>query len=178
MMHHYGYSIKRGVLPFIRGTWYRLSTAIRCNIENGYAALTLLTMKTWRHLTVEKQIKQHADTWLKEKYGMLTFDDYQTSAKGTAIYPRQYRLIYPALGLAGEAGEVANKIKKIVRDGEVMMPPDWKEQVASEIGDVLWYCAALASDLDIPLSKIAGQNKTKLENRQKNNTLQGSGDNR
>ena len=118
MMHHYGYSIKRGVLPFIRGTWYRLSTAIRCNIENGYAALTLLTMKTWRHLTVEKQIKQHADTWLKEKYGMLTFDDYQTSAKGTAIYPKQYRLMYPALGLAGEAGEVANKIKKIVRDGE------------------------------------------------------------
>ena len=112
MMHHYGYSIKRGVLPFIRGTWYRLSTAIRCNIENGYAALTLLTMKTWRHLTVEKQIKQHADTWLKEKYGMLTFDDYQTSAKGTAIYPKQYRLMYPALGLAGEAGEVANKIKK------------------------------------------------------------------
>ena len=135
-------------------------------------------MRIWRKVTVEKQIKQHADNWLKEKYGMLTFDDYQPSAKGTAIYPKQYSLMYPALGLAGEAGEVANKIKKIVRDGEGKMPPDWKEQVASEIGDVLWYCAALASDLDISLSKIAGQNKSKLEHRQKNNTLQGSGDNR
>jgi|TARA_R110000824_G_scaffold305853_1_gene493609 NTP pyrophosphatase (non-canonical NTP hydrolase) len=127
---------------------------------------------------VENQIKHLADNWLKEKYGMLTFDDYQFAAQKTAIYPTEYKLMYPALGLAGEAGEVANKIKKIIRDGESKMPPDWKEQVASELGDVLWYCAALANDLEIPLSTIAGQNRVKLMERQKNNTLQGSGDNR
>jgi len=109
---------------------------------------------------------------------MLTFDDYQETARKTAVYPSNYKLTYPALGLVGEAGEVANKIKKIIRDGETKMPPDWKDQVASEIGDVLWYCAALASDLDISLGRIAGQNRAKLEERMQNNKIHGSGDKR
>ena len=88
------------------------------------------------------------------------------------MYKRQ------ALGLVGEAGEVANKVKKLIRDGEDTMPHDWKEQLASEIGDVLWYCAALASDLDMSLSVIAKQNKDKLEARLKKGTIQGSGDKR
>ena len=124
------------------------------------------------------KLKEEAEQFLKEKYSMSDFNAYQRSASRTAIYPEQHKILYPALGLAGEAGEVANKVKKLIRDGPDKRPETWREDIASEIGDVLWYCAALASDLDIPLSKIAGQNKTKLEHRQKNNTLQGSGDNR
>ena len=64
--------------------------------------------------------------------------------------------------MAGEAGEVANKVKKIIRDGTENLPEDWKDQLASEIGDVLWYCAALSNDIGIPLALIAAQNRDKL----------------
>lgn len=113
-----------------------------------------------------------------EESKSLNFNDYQKIAKTTAIYPDEYKIIYPALSLVGEAGEVANKVKKIVRDGEDKMSSDWKQQLASEIGDVLWYCAALASDLNMSLGAIASQNKDKLEARLKKGTLQGSGDKR
>ena len=113
-----------------------------------------------------------------EESKSLNFNDYQKIAKTTAIYPDEYKIIYPALSLVGEAGEVANKVKKIVRDGEDKMSSDWKQQLASEIGDVLWYCAALASDLNMSLGVIASQNKDKLEARLKKGTLQGSGDKR
>ena len=127
---------------------------------------------------MKSSLEQSAINWLKERYAMLDFNDYQKIAKTTAIYPEQYKITYPALGLVVEAGEVANKVKKIVRDGEDNMPSDWKEQLASEIGDVLWYCAALASDLNMSLGVIAAQNKEKLEARLKKGTLQGSGDKR
>ena len=123
-------------------------------------------------------LKQEAEQFLKDKYDMVDFNSYQRSASKFAIYPPQHKLIYPALGMASEAGEVANKVKKLIRDGEDTMPHDWKEQLASEIGDVLWYCAALASDLDMSLSVIAKQNKDKLEARLKKGTIQGSGDKR
>ena len=109
---------------------------------------------------------------------MSDFRSYQLSAATTAIYPDQYKILYPALGLAGEAGEVANKVKKIVRDGPDNMPKDWRDQLASEIGDVLWYCAALATDLNLSLSTIAAQNEEKLRRRKEQDTLGGSGDNR
>ena len=124
------------------------------------------------------ELQAEAEQFLKEKYSMSDFNSYQRNASSTAIYPDQHKIIYPALGLAGEAGEVANKVKKLIRDGEDTMPHDWKEQLASEIGDVLWYCAALASDLDMSLSVIAKQNKDKLEARLKKGTIQGSGDKR
>ena len=82
------------------------------------------------------------------------------------------------MGLAGDAGEVANKVKKIIRDGPESMPEDWREQLASEIGDVLWYCAALATDLNLTLGMIAGQNEAKLSRRKEQGTLSGSGDKR
>ena len=113
-----------------------------------------------------------------EESKSLNFNDYQKIAKTTAIYPDEYKIIYPALGLVGEAGEVANKVKKIIRDGEDKMSPDWKQQLAYEIGDVLWYCAALASDLGIKLGDIASHNRDKLEARLTKGTLQGDGDNR
>jgi len=80
--------------------------------------------------------------------------------------------------MAGEAGEVANKVKKIIRDGTENMPDDWKDQLASEIGDVLWYCAALANDLGMPLALIAAQNRDKLLERKQKGTISGSGDKR
>jgi NTP pyrophosphatase (non-canonical NTP hydrolase) len=112
-----------------------------------------------------------------EKHAM-DFNKYQETAVETAIYPSTHRILYPALGMAGEAGEVANKVKKIIRDGPENMPDDWKDQIASEIGDVLWYCAALSNDIGIPLALIAAQNRDKLLARKQKGTIQGSGDKR
>ena len=125
-----------------------------------------------------KKLENEVKQWLKEKYNMSDFNAYQRSAIKTAVYPPEHRILYPALGLAGEAGEVANKVKKLVRDGTSSLPKEWKEQIGSEIGDVLWYCAVLADDLGISLGKIASENETKLQNRKKKGTISGSGDTR
>jgi NTP pyrophosphatase (non-canonical NTP hydrolase) len=103
----------------------------------------------------------------------MTFDDYQSAARKTAIYPEQHKVVYPALGLTGEAGEVAEKVKKWIRDG--VLDPD---AVKKELGDVLWYLAALAGDLNLSLSDVAEANVRKLESRQARGVLGGSGDNR
>jgi NTP pyrophosphatase (non-canonical NTP hydrolase) len=113
-----------------------------------------------------------------DQYSRLDdLDMYQKSAKATAIYPRDYSIVYPAIGLAGEAGEVANKVKKLIRDNPDMTD-DIKEKIGDEIGDVLWYCAVLADDLGQSLSEIANRNLEKLANRQKLGKLHGSGDKR
>jgi NTP pyrophosphatase (non-canonical NTP hydrolase) len=109
---------------------------------------------------------------------MVDFNSYQRSAVTTAIYPNQHKITYPALGMAGEAGEVANKVKKLIRDGPDKRPDTWREDIASEIGDVLWYCAALADDLNLTLGMIAAQNLDKLQKRKDKGTLGGSGDTR
>jgi len=109
---------------------------------------------------------------------MSDFNSYQRNASSTAIYPEEHRILYPALGLAGEAGEVANKVKKLIRDGPDKRPDTWREDIASEIGDVLWYCAALATDLNLSLGMIAGQNEKKLGQRKQSGTLGGGGDTR
>ena len=105
-------------------------------------------------------------------------DMYQQVAKTTAIYPREQAIIYPTLGLTGEAGEVANKVKKIIRDGSNKNDDSLVSEIKSEIGDCLWYIAVLASDFNIKLSDIASSNLEKLANRKKNNTIHGSGDTR
>ena len=125
-----------------------------------------------------KILEKEAVAWQKKRHSSMQLDDYQDNAKKTAIYAPEHMIIYPALGLAGEAGEVANKVKKIMRDGIHKLPSDWKQQLASEIGDVLWYCAVLASDLNVSLGTIAAQNIEKLERRKSLGTLQGSGDKR
>ena len=127
---------------------------------------------------MKSSLEQSAINWLKERYAMLDFNDYQKIAKTTAIYPEQYKITYPALGLVGEAGEVANKVKKLIRDGPDKRPDTWREDIASEIGDVLWYCAALADDLNLTLGMIASQNLAKLQKRKDKGTLGGSGDTR
>ena len=105
-------------------------------------------------------------------------DMYQKVALTTAIYPREQAIIYPTLGLTGEAGEVANKVKKIIRDGSDSKDEKLVSEIKAEIGDCLWYIAVLASDFDIKLSDIASTNLEKLANRKKNNTIHGSGDTR
>lgn len=109
----------------------------------------------------------------------LTFNKYQEESIKTAIYPDSHLIVYPALGLAGEAGEVANKVKKFVRDGYDVEDFELKKiELAYELGDVLWYCAALARDLDFSLEDIAKHNINKLQDRARRGTLQGDGDNR
>tara|TARA_X000000368_G_C22800640_1_gene610145 strand:- start:188 stop:592 length:405 start_codon:yes stop_codon:yes gene_type:complete len=113
-----------------------------------------------------------------DQYSRLDdLDMYQKSAKATAIYPRDYSIVYPAIGLAGEAGEVANKVKKLLRDNQELTD-ELKQKIGDEIGDVLWYCAVLADDLGVSLSDIANRNLEKLANRQKLGTIHGSGDER
>ncbi len=123
---------------------------------------------------LENEVKQ----WMKERYKDMNVNVYQEKAVATAIYPESHKITYPALGMAGEAGEVANKVKKIIRDGKKSLPDDWQQQLASEIGDVLWYCAALARDLDMSLATIMAANLDKLKARQEQGTLGGSGDKR
>jgi NTP pyrophosphatase (non-canonical NTP hydrolase) len=119
--------------------------------------------------------------FMDRKGAAMTFEEYQKFCKTTAIYPEGTKLMYPALGLTGEAGEVANKIKKLVRDGVPKERKDLdaaKEQIAAELGDVLWYCAALASDLDVSLGRVAKNNMDKLTSRKERGKIGGSGDNR
>ena len=125
----------------------------------------------------EQELQDEVTQWLDRRYSM-DFNSYQRVAKTTAIYPATHKILYPALGLAGEAGEVANKVKKLVRDGTSSLPKEWKENIGSEIGDVLWYCAVLADDLGISLGKIAADNEKKLYKRKREGTIGGSGDTR
>ena len=108
----------------------------------------------------------------------MDFKEYQEKALKTAIYGSGSNIIYPALGLANEAGEVLGKIKKVLRDNNGEFSQELNNGIASEIGDTLWYCAALARDLGVSLEEIAIKNITKLEDRQKRGVIHGSGDNR
>ena len=107
------------------------------------------------------------------------FDLYQDAAESTAIYPdKGDNLYYPALGLAGEAGEVCEKIKKIMRDQRGFITEENEEELVKELGDVLWYVANIATEINRNMSEIAEVNLQKLEDRKNRGKLQGSGDNR
>ena len=120
-----------------------------------------------------------AQTNETNKYKKVSdLDMYQQVAKTTAIYPREQAIIYPTLGLTGEAGEVANKVKKIIKDGSNKNDDRMVSEIKSEIGDCLWYIAVLADDIGCKLSDIANLNLIKLANRKEKGTIHGSGDNR
>lgn len=108
----------------------------------------------------------------------LTLNEYQCRALETAVYPEEYNIVYPALGMAGEAGEVADKVKKVIRDNNADFSPLKCEEIAMEIGDVMWYCAVLADRIGYRLDTIARMNNRKLKSRQLRGKLGGSGDNR
>jgi len=112
----------------------------------------------------------YSDVYSKKEMGL---NAYQKAAANTAIYKAEHSILYPALGLAGEAGEVANKVKKMLRDGDFD-----RQAISAEIGDVLWYIAALSRDLNINMHDLAMNNLEKLYGRKARGTLQGSGDKR
>ena len=131
--------------------------------------------------TQEGQLELEFGTQTNEthKYKRISdLDMYQQVTKQTAIYPREQAIIYPTLGLTGEAGEVANKVKKIIRDGTNKNNENLVQEISAEIGDCLWYISVLADDIGVKLSDIANSNLIKLANRKKNNTIHGSGDDR
>jgi NTP pyrophosphatase (non-canonical NTP hydrolase) len=125
-------------------------------------------------------LELEAKQWMKEKQlSNITASLYQEKACDTAIFPKHQAMEYLTLGLTGEAGEIANKVKKFIRDGAT--PDEYaakKIEIAYEIGDVLWYCAVLASELEMNLGHIMENNLQKLANRKNRGTLSGSGDNR
>ena len=109
----------------------------------------------------------------------MTFDEYQQASRKTALYPDvDHNIVYPTLGLCGEAGEVAEKIKKVLRDRSGMMDEETRRAIKGEIGDVLWYASQLASELGMSLDDIARHNLEKLFSRKDRGVLKGDGDNR
>ena len=104
---------------------------------------------------------------------------YQSRARETARYPDAgSNPIYPTLGLCGEAGEVADKVKKVIRDGQGQFSPAVIDALQLELGDVLWYVAQLASELGLDLEAVAQANLDKLASRAARNVIGGSGDHR
>lgn len=96
----------------------------------------------------------------------MNFEEYQAEARQTALYPRRMEnLEYPTLGLAGEAGEVANIVKKIQRDSGGVITEKTRGKLLDELGDVLWYISACADELGLTLTQIADYNVAKLAKR-------------
>lgn len=111
------------------------------------------------------------------------FDVYQLVTADTAIYPGAGEgdieaLTYTALGLTGEAGEIANKVKKILRDSGGEVSSEVRKDLSKELGDVLWYLTRLADEIGYSLHQIAQENVDKLNSRKQRGVLGGSGDNR
>lgn len=109
----------------------------------------------------------------------MDLNSYQQSARTTARYPDAGRNpIYPTLGLSGEAGEVADKVKKVIRDRGGVFDDAVRDDLKLELGDVLWYVAQLASELDLSLEEVAEANLAKLSCRAARGRIHGSGDHR
>lgn len=113
----------------------------------------------------------------------MNFSDYQKQAWTTAAHPDAGdTFTYPTLGLVGEAGELADKIKKQMRDKGAFKPSDVsaedREEILKELGDVLWYVSCLATEFDEDLQAVAQRNIDKLQSRQQRGAIGGDGDNR
>lgn len=109
----------------------------------------------------------------------MEFTTYQTKSRKTAGYPAVgHTVIYPVLGLVNEAGEVAGKIKKVFRDKGGEISEETREALKAELGDVLWYLAQVATELDLSLNDIAESNIAKLYDRLERGKIRGDGDNR
>ena len=109
----------------------------------------------------------------------MTFEEYQKLSRETAIYPNIGKnFVYPTLGLTGEAGEVSEKVKKILRDNNGVADEERKKELTKELGDVLWYLSQIATELGLSLEEVASLNIEKLRSRHERNMIQGNGDNR
>ena len=125
-------------------------------------------------------LELEAKQWMKEKQvSDISATLYQEKACETAIFPKNKAMEYLTLGLTGEAGEIANKVKKFIRYGAAQDEYLAKRiEIGYEIGDVLWYCAVLAKEMEMDLGHIMENNLQKLAERKKRGTISGSGDNR
>lgn len=113
----------------------------------------------------------------------MNFLEYQKESRITAVYPTVgARFVYPTLGLVGEAGEVAEKVKKLFRDKDILnvqaVTAEDTQEIKNELGDVLWYLAQVATEFGIDLNSVAEDNLAKLKSRMERNHLKGDGDNR
>lgn len=109
----------------------------------------------------------------------MDFKEYQKKSRKTALYPdKDNNFVYPTLGLAGESGEVAEKIKKVIRDDGGSLRPETREELKKELGDILWYVAQLSTELGLSMDEVAEKNIEKLYSRLERGKLKGSGDNR
>lgn len=112
----------------------------------------------------------------------MDFDDYQKKAAKYDLFEpcafTEVGFLEKVLGLAGEAGETADKVKKILRDKNGVISAEDKKAITKELGDVLWYIAAIARYLEVGLSEVAEGNIEKLESRHQRNLLHGEGDER
>ena len=109
---------------------------------------------------------------------MSEFKEYGKFVESMKVYPYTSQIIYPALGLCGEAGEVAEKIKKIIRDKNSVYKQSDKDEILKELGDVLFYVTALSQDLGFSLAEVAEKNIQKLTSRKERDVIHGDGDNR
>jgi NTP pyrophosphatase (non-canonical NTP hydrolase) len=182
------YHVGRGAIPpHIKADKIDL---YRVEASDGERTIPARDMSSISRLSTRYEL----DTSLKFNYGtLLNFDfgtqlvsqpdmsvnRYQQLAGETAIYPnRGSNVEYAVLGLCSESGEVAGVLKKIIRDEGGELTAEGRNKLAKELGDVTWYCAALAHELGIPLSRIMADNIQKLQDRKERNVLNGSGDNR
>ena len=113
----------------------------------------------------------------------MQFSEYQKKSRVTAKYPDiDNNFVYPTLGLVGEAGELAEKVKKLMRDKQMFTPSevtdDVKAEILKELGDVMWYTAQLATEFGVDLDAVAAQNIEKLHSRLDRDQINGDGDNR
>jgi len=105
---------------------------------------------------------------------MQSFTEYTQFVKGMKVYPEKHAIVYPALGLVGEAGEISEKVKKWLRGDRELD----REGLLGELGDPLWYLTSLADDLGYTLQDVIDYNVAKLTSRKERGVLKGSGDNR
>jgi len=109
----------------------------------------------------------------------MELNDYQKAAKTTAVYTSaDQQLVCTVLGLNGEAGEVAEKIKKVIRDKNSVIDDGDRKEIQKELGDVLWYLAVLSDTLGLSLESVAEMNLENLRSRYQRGTIHGQGDNR
>lgn len=109
----------------------------------------------------------------------MNFEEYQEKSRKTALYPNVgENFVYPTLGLSGEAGEVAEKIKKVIRDKDGIIDDETRENIKKELGDVLWYVSQISSELGLSLDEVADFNIKKLYDRMERGKIGGNGDNR